>query len=100
MDPKYLWAVGPVGAVVVFVLLYWSGSKADRLRARVAQIWRASWGPDGGSGARRGALPSDFALLLDEAGGGAPIAVLELVPKEAWLGIYGTSMFGGNDHIT
>lgn len=100
MDPKYLWAVGPVGAVAIFFILYWTGSKADRIRARVAEIWRASWGPDGGSGARRAALPADFALLLDEAGGGVPIAVLELVPKEAWLGVYAAGLFGGNDHIT
>jgi hypothetical protein len=100
MNPKWLWAVGPIGLVAVFFILYQVGSKSDVVRARVAEIWRASWGPDSGPGAKRVALPADFAVLLDNVGGGLPIGVFELVPKEAWLGIYRPALFGGNDHIT
>jgi hypothetical protein len=100
MDPKWLWAVGPVGLVAIFFIIFQAGGKRDGARARMAEIWRASWGPDNGPGAKRVALPADFALLLDNVGGGMPIGVFELVPKEAWLGVYKPALLGGNDHIT
>ena len=96
---KWLWAVGPVGLVAIFFILYQTGSKRDGVRARMAGSARLV-GPGQRPGAKRVALPADFALLLDNVGGGMPIGVFELVPKEAWLGIYKPALLGGNDHIT
>lgn len=96
-----------LGAFATVALVYViTGRHTDPRRAREVEAWRASWGPNtGGSkpkpGAKRvGALPGELARAVEEAGGGKPVGLFELVPKGAYLAVMAADAAAGSDHQT
>jgi len=95
--------------------IYLLTGSPDKLRLREVELWRRSWGParpppkkssrkkgdlgaDAPAGAKRvGFLPADLGVLVDAAGAGRPIGIFELVPRIAYLGVFGPSVTAGAD---
>jgi len=96
----WLWLLGPVTVAFIYFLT----GLPDNERLRELEIWRKSWGPLQGKkpiGAKRvGSVPSDLLVLVDEVGGGPPLGVFELVPRDAYLGVFGPSAASGSEHQT
>lgn len=91
----WLWYVGPIA----LVLLYFLTGRTPKRQLAEIERWRAAWG--GGRGAKRVAvLQRDFAGAIDAIGGGDPLGTFELVPKLAYLGVYGPTLSLGSDHQT
>src|SRR6185503_3769483 len=89
----WLWIVGPIAVVCIYLLT----GTLDKRRLREIELWRGSWGK-GRSGARRaGVLPADLTRLAVGAGAGVPLGIFELVPKTAYLAVYGPDATSGSD---
>jgi hypothetical protein len=106
----WLWIAGPIAVACIYLLT----GAPDKHRAREVELWRASWGPERvpvppkkgkkgasapvQSGARRvPGLPADLARLAIGGGAGEPIGIFELVPRIAFLAVYGPSATAGSD---
>jgi hypothetical protein len=100
---NWKWLTGPVLLAVLWALT------ADRGKRREGEVeaWRAARTPKKGEsakgkpGAKKIAkLPEDMAQLVDDVGGGAPVASFELAPKLAYLTVAQSDALSGSDHAT
>jgi hypothetical protein len=89
----WLWIVGPLAAALVFLL---TGTRDKRRDAEV-EAWRRRMGP---LAKKVSSIPSPFQRMVFAAGGGAPLAQFELVPKLAYLSAMGADAVNGSDHAT
>jgi hypothetical protein len=111
----WMWIVGPILVLIIYVL---TGARDKRSEAEVER-WRRSMGPksvarkerpgyrDGkeltvpGPGARKvTSLSGPLYRMVQTAGGGDPIARIELVPKLAYLAAMEANAMSGSDHQT
>ena len=88
-----------MAAALVYVLTGWR----DRRREAEIDRWEVMMGERAGRAAgvkRVESLPGPLMRMVDAAGGGQPLAYIELVPKIAYLAFMGSDSLNGSDHQT
>lgn len=109
----WMWIVGPILVLIIYRL---TGARDKRSEAEVER-WRRSMGPksvvrkeragyrdgkeliEAGPGARRvTSLSGPLHRMVQAAGGGDPVARIELVPKLAYLVAMEANAMSGSDH--
>ena len=100
---NWKWLTGPV---LLAALYFLTGDRHKRREGEV-EAWRAARTPKKGEPAKGkpGAkkvtkLPDDLAVLVENVGGGAPVAMFELAPKLAYLSVCNADALSGSDHQT
>lgn len=87
----WLWIVGPIAVAVIYALT----AQVDKRRAAEADAWAA------GAGLKKvSAAPSELGRMFEEAGGGTPSRIYELVPKLAYLGLFDADASAASEHQT
>jgi hypothetical protein len=111
----WMWIVGPILVLIIYVL---TGARDKRSEAEIDR-WRRSMGPksvvrkehagyrdrkeltEPGPGAKLvTSLPGPLHRMVEAAGGGAPVARIELVPKLAYLAAMAANATSASDHQT
>ena len=87
----FLWLVGPVLVVVIYVLT----ASRDKRRAEEADAWAESQRVK-----RVMSVPSTVAHMFEDAGAGTPVRLFEIIPKIAYLGVFEANVGAGSDHQT
>ncbi len=87
----WLWIVGPIAVAVIYALT----AEVDKRRAAEGDAWAA------GAGLKKvAAAPSELGRMFEEAGGGMPLRIYELVPKLAYLGLFDADASSASQHQT
>lgn len=109
----WMWIVGPILVLIIYRL---TGARDKRSEAEVEK-WRRAMGPksvvrkeragyrdgkdllEAGPGGRTvTSLPGPLHRMVQAAGGGDPVARIELVPKLAYLAAMEANAMSGSDH--